>query len=211
MEADWEVEIGPDAPVIDALWPGFIDLRRAPERIGEIEETRKFPALAEALLRLNRSDSNVGLCADSGMDSMLDDLTCGSQVWSSKCDIWVLDSSSDTWDPDELDATPVESLVALACYIELLPRNESLFAGLVEAETWARGAVDRLRKTVCRRCRVDLVIRRAFKGDSEVLGITAYTTACGADFNAAEEALSSALRALVSAVRATASGSVQML
>jgi hypothetical protein len=211
MEADWEVEIGPDAPVIDALWTGFIDLKRTPERMGEIDETRKFPALAEVLLHLNRSESNLSLSADSGMDSLLDDVACGSQVWSSKCDLWTLDRSFDTWDPDELNATPVESSVALACYIDLLPRDTSLFAGLVETETWTRGAVGRLRKTVCRCCRADLVIRRAFKGDNEVLGITAYTTACGADSNAAEEALSSALHALVSAVRASASNSAQML
>src|ERR1700678_2555775 len=147
MEADWEVEIGSGAPVIDALWSGFIDLRRAPERIGEIDEARKFPALSEVLLHLNRPESSLGLSADSNVDSMLDDVACRSQVWSSKCDLWTLDRSFDTWDPDELNATPVESSVALACYIDLLPRNESLFAGLVEAETWARAAVDRLRKT----------------------------------------------------------------
>jgi hypothetical protein len=27
LEADWEFEVGGDAPVIDALWPGFVDLR----------------------------------------------------------------------------------------------------------------------------------------------------------------------------------------
>jgi len=37
MEADWEFEVGPDtaglaAPVIDACWPGFVDLRHNPER-----------------------------------------------------------------------------------------------------------------------------------------------------------------------------------
>ena len=32
MEADWEVEIGGGAPVIDALWPGFVDLRAARAR-----------------------------------------------------------------------------------------------------------------------------------------------------------------------------------
>jgi hypothetical protein len=30
MEADWEFEVGGDAPVIDALWPGFVDLRLSP-------------------------------------------------------------------------------------------------------------------------------------------------------------------------------------
>ena len=207
MEADWEVEIGPDTPIIDALWPGFIDLRRTPERIGEIDETRKFPALAEILLHLNRSEFDLGL----SVDSMLDDVSSESQVWSSKCDLWTQDRSSDSWDPDEMDATPTESVVALACYIDLLPRTPSLFAGLAETESWARATVGRLREIVCRCCRADLVIRRAFKEDGEVLGITAYTTACGADSAAAEEALSSALRALENAIGRATRNAVQQL
>ena len=30
MEADWELEIGGDAPVIEAHWTGFVDLRADP-------------------------------------------------------------------------------------------------------------------------------------------------------------------------------------
>jgi len=67
MEADWEVEIGGGAPVIEALWPGFVDLRIAPERIVEITETADFAPLAALLLALNASDS---------------------PVWTSKCDRW---------------------------------------------------------------------------------------------------------------------------
>jgi hypothetical protein len=186
MEADWEVEIGPEAPVIDALWPGFIDLRRTPERIGEIAEARQFPALAEALLRMNKSSS---------------------RIWTSKCDLWTLDPSSGQWDPDEMDATSAESVAALACYIDLLGSVTSVFAGLDKAETWARATVYRLRQTVCHCCRVDLIIRRAFEQDQEVLGITVYTTACGADTVAAERALSDALMALVSATSAAESNS----
>ena len=44
MEADWEVEVGGGSPVIEALWPGFVDLRLYPERIGEIQEAAGFPA-----------------------------------------------------------------------------------------------------------------------------------------------------------------------
>ena len=46
MEADWEVEIGGDAPVIDACWEGFVDLRRAPERAGAVAGSAELPALA---------------------------------------------------------------------------------------------------------------------------------------------------------------------
>jgi hypothetical protein len=67
MEIEWEVEIGGDAPVIDAQWPGWIDLRVAPQRIAEIPETRELPAIAELLIALNSPHS---------------------PVWTSKCDVW---------------------------------------------------------------------------------------------------------------------------
>jgi hypothetical protein len=68
LNADWEVEIGGDAPVIEALWPGFIDLRSHPERVTEIGETAIFPPLAALLQSLNALDS---------------------PLWSSKCDVWL--------------------------------------------------------------------------------------------------------------------------
>ena len=40
MEADWEIEIGGDAPVIEAHWFGFVDLRIEPSRANELPETR---------------------------------------------------------------------------------------------------------------------------------------------------------------------------
>jgi hypothetical protein len=67
MEADWEVEIGGGAPVIEALWPGFVDLRSHPDRLGEIAEAATFPPLAVLLRALNSPES---------------------PVWTSKCDVW---------------------------------------------------------------------------------------------------------------------------
>ncbi len=67
MEADWEVEIGGGAAVIEALWAGFVDLRINPERIVEIVEAAEFAPLAVLLLALNAPDS---------------------PVWTAKCDRW---------------------------------------------------------------------------------------------------------------------------
>ena len=67
MEVDWEVEIGGGAPVIDACWPGFIDLRAHPDRVHEISEVSAFPPLATLLLTLN---------------------AINSPFWTSKCDLW---------------------------------------------------------------------------------------------------------------------------
>lgn len=73
MDADWDVEIGGGAPVIEALWAGadgaagFVDLRSHPERIAEIAEAAEFAPLAALLVRLNAAES---------------------PVWTSKCDVW---------------------------------------------------------------------------------------------------------------------------
>jgi hypothetical protein len=67
MEADWEVEIGGGAPVIEAEGPGWIDLRTQPERVSEIAEAAGFAALGKLLTALNGA---------------------GSPWWTSKCDLW---------------------------------------------------------------------------------------------------------------------------
>jgi hypothetical protein len=188
MEADWEIEIGPLAPIIDALWPGFIDLRHAPERIVEVEEAQWLPALAESLLRLN----GAGFGPDYG--------EAGSQLWTAKCDLW----TPEYCDPDEMDATPAESVFGLACYIDLLPRDGLVFAAFDEAEHWARAAVSRLRQAACRCCRVDLIVRNAFAGNQEGTGITAYIAACGPDADAAKKTLSVALITLVEKLETSA-------
>jgi hypothetical protein len=67
MEIDWEVEIGGGASVIEAAWPGFVDLRRDPSLISKIDEAAAFPPLASLLLALNVADS---------------------PLWTAKCDLW---------------------------------------------------------------------------------------------------------------------------
>lgn len=177
MEADWEVEIGGDAPVIDASWPGWIDLTQTPNRIDEIPEVHQLPALADALVRLNHSHL--------------------SSVWTSKCDFWQLEQ----FDPDELDATRESSHNALAGYIDLLPHSNLLWNSPAEVITFCKALCSRLHGVVLRSCRVDLIIRNAFfMPASDSLGITAYLTACGPNPEVAASNLSDALRAFADAL-----------
>ena len=173
LEADWEVEIGPSAAVIEGLWTGFLDLVTTPERVKEIVEVGEFPPLAKALLRLN----GPAFVAD------------GPLVWTSKCDVW----SVEECDSDEFDSNESDAACGFACYIDLLPRGRLLFAGVPDAENWARHAVSRLRTVVVRRCRVDLVIRRAFVGSMEGCGISAYVAGCGSNAAEARDGLAAAL------------------
>ena len=172
MEADWEVEVGPGAPVIDALWEGFVDLRIAPERISEIEEVRGFLPLQRALLALNL----VGLA-----------------ISTAKCDLWALQD----FDPSEMEAPEAEAGSGLGCYIDLLPRSGQVFSSVAQAEEWARKLVAGLKQVNARCCRVDLVIRQAVSGQIEGFGVTAYITACGSDAERARIFLDAALERFV--------------
>ena len=179
MEADWEVEAGGDAPMIDAQWPGFVDLRLHPERAWQLPEAAELPALAEALATLNDA---------------------ASLVWTSKCDVWPV-LEPDEFDPDELDAPPGCAARAMGCYIDLLPRSDRLWAAPALAASWCKGVCARLRAVPLRSCRVDFVVRRALISPERMdFGITAYLTACGPSAAEANRTLQAALAAFAGAL-----------
>jgi hypothetical protein len=189
MEADWEFEVGGEAPVIDAAWDGFVDLRLRPECANELMETAEFSALAGAVVKLNGA---------------------GSPVWTSKCDVWpVVDRTE--WDADELDALPGLATHAAGCYIDLLARVEQPWRlPAVVAETCKRYC-ERMHTVRLRSCRVDLVIRQAVTAAEEIatgeteFGITAYLMSCGESCEEAAVVLEGALNALAGAILADAS------
>jgi len=168
--------LGGDAPIIDACWPGFVDLQRAPEAAWNLPETAEFPALAEALAELNAS---------------------ASPVWTSKCDFWPR-LESDEFDADELDASPGSFAHAMGCYIDLLPK---IGWQPGQAATVCKNICVLLRGIPLRCCRADLVIRRAFiSAEVAEQGVTAYLTACGHSSAEAALTLQAALTALTDAV-----------
>jgi hypothetical protein len=172
MEADWEFEVGGDAPVIDACWPGFVDLRRAPERAWELAEAAQLPALAATLAKLNAP---------------------ASPVWTAKCETWPRLEEGE-FDPDELDAPTGCADAALGCYIDLLPSRSQQWALPEQAEGWCMRLCGLLRSVPLRCCRADLVIRRAFLTPNLIsLGVTAYLTSCGASSAEAARTLEAAL------------------
>lgn len=176
MEADWDVEIGNDAPVIDACWPGFVDLRVTPDQAAHLPEARELPALADALVRLNERIS---------------------PVWTAKSDVW----HPDEFDPDELGAPAGAGKYAIACYVDLLPRSDRQWPAPDEAIEAAKAICARITPATLRCCRADLVVRRAFISPArQDLGITAYLTACGSTRVEAAATLAVALRIFADAV-----------
>lgn len=191
MEADWAVEIGSELPVIDALWPGFIDLAAAPDRIVEIEEAQQFSPLADVLLQINQPAGS-----DAGKNPF--------RFWTAKCDLW----EPEDWDPYEMSASQLHADTALACYIDILPGGSAkfphaLFSEWQHAERCARELVLALRKKELASSRIDCIVRSARAGELEGFGITAYVTACGAGKDAAASALANALRVFTGALAVT--------
>jgi hypothetical protein len=176
MQADWEFEVGEGAPIIDALWPGFVDLRRAPERARSLSETTGFPPLATALEKLNAPPS---------------------PVWTVKCDWWpALDPAAIGLDRYELDAPPESMAHAAGCYIDLLPSAGGAWSAQKPAEDAARNLCAVMDRVAVSCCRIDLIVRRAVIAAGRIdLGITAYVTACGSSPAEAHKTLARALAA----------------
>ena len=179
MEADWEVEVGGGAPVIDALWAGFVDLRQQPERIEEIAEAARFPALGGLLERLNSP---------------------GSPVWTAKCDLW---EPVEPGEAANLTVAEDDLPAALAIYVDLLPSAGAVFLHWQDAEAFCRRWVSQLAHIKMSACTVELVVRQAQAGVSQGFGVTAYLSAEGHDRFGAAETLSRALGAFADAIPAT--------
>ena len=178
MEADWEFEVGGGAPLIEACWPGFVNLRADPGRVTELPEVRQLPTLAQPLVRLNAPDS---------------------PVWSSKVDVFLPESI----DPYELDASPEETSCAIACYIDLHGQNAQHWNSPFVVEQFCKESCHRMRPILLSCCRVDLVIRRAHSpAEQPVFAVTAYLTACGPSESDAQSRLGACLSAFVAAVLA---------
>jgi len=188
MEADWEVAIGGDAPVIEAAWAGLVDLRGNPERVLEITEAAAFPALADALVLLNQQLS---------------------PVWTAKCDLWMeLDAAE--LDPFELDAEPEDLAHGAGGYIDLLSANPAQPLN----DAFCRKLTKKLQALALQSARMDLILRRAYLGqipesrdeldeltaESFTLGVTAYLTTCGPTAESAWNRLAELLGGFAEAV-----------
>ena len=175
MEADWEAEIGGGAPVIEAEGPGWIDLRKQPERVSEIAEAAGFAALGKLLTALNGPES---------------------PWWTSKCDLWQEETGELAC---YVDLLPVDGRV-----FGEWQQAESVCRAYV-ARLAGAGIPEQGASADDAEVSVDLVIRAAVAGEAEGFGITAYLSAGSADPAEAAAALSAAMDAFADALAAVAS------
>ena len=187
MEVDWEVEIGPGAPIIEARWPGFINLatplsrsnRTAQQIAAAIPEAAAFPPLAQLLLRLN--------------DAV-------SPLWTSKCGLWQPHPNAvacyidllprygevfDQWQKAESFCREYISRLSALVLDDCDPESRLGYAPLQTQN-----------------CAIDLVIRQALSGESEGFGITIYISVTEASPVDAASAMALAMTAVADALPA---------
>lgn len=182
MEADWDVEIGLDAPSIDVPCEGFVELRNGPATsVLAIPEAANHPALRNALVQLNSTDS---------------------PVFTSKCDIWSLEHEE--IDSDEFGARPEDARCGFASYIDVLLLDPDKFGAFEFHELLVRRIAQELQAGVLANCRVDLVVRSARVRSDSGCGLTIYVAGCGAEEAMAYAAWEAVLKAAVNATIITA-------
>ena len=187
MEADWLVEIGPDLPVIDVAWNGFVDLRSSPDKVDTIEEARRHSAIREVLLGLNAG---------------------GSPVFTTKCDYWTLDEAE--IDPDEFAASRETARCGFASYIDVVDRDLGRFASFKFHECLGAQLSSDLHTVDLLQGRVDLVVSAAVRDSQSGFGITIYAAGCGASEADAYAAWEAVLGSAVAATIAAAAQSPRM-
>jgi hypothetical protein len=178
MEADWSVAMADDDPRIIVPWAvpaedayrcQFLDLRRDPALIDEIDEARSHPFLRTALLRLNAPQSSL---------------------WTAKCDRWrsSVSEGAEAYDPYEMNADPGDTLFGAGSYVDLLPRDGRLSISFERQERWIRSMSEKLRGVPVRASRTEFVLRRVEVEGTPGFGVTWFVEGCGATAQRAAEA-----------------------
>ncbi len=181
MDADWEVEIGGGAPIIEAHWQGFVDLRRNPERIGEIAEVGNLPALAGLLLKLNATPS---------------------PLWTSKCDVWVPEVGGLACYVDLLprNTSAFSEWRNVEGFCRDWARRLSAREGPEISASAKIHPIQIAGRDAGSEAAITLVVRQAVTSQWEGFGITAYFSAGASNVQGAEAAIAAAMVAFSNAI-----------
>jgi hypothetical protein len=189
MDADFSIELGREDPVLDVPWSDpsgnlvYIDLKRRPEMMAEIEEAVSFPELGELLLVLN---------------------SARSMVETAKCDAWATTELS-------AEEEIYYSSHKFASYVDVVFSKVDVRLSLSDHEKFARKLVELLRRAPENPSVAELCVRRCyFEGDGGVRDgfyFTLYVSGYGNDDAHARENWATGLKFMETAiVQLSASG-----
>src|SRR5271167_4254693 len=140
MDADFSIELGRDDPVLDFPWKdpagklSYVDLKRSPELLAEIEEAEKLPELGEFLRTLNSPRS---------------------LVQTAKCDAWAaseLNAEEEIYDASH----------KFASYVDAVFSNIDARQSFPVHEQFARKLMELLRRTPETPSAAEVCVRRCY-------------------------------------------------
>ena len=193
MLADWTAACGPDDPVLVVPWSDsqsgahFVNLRAEPFDIAEIIEAEGYPAMRRALRSLNASTS---------------------AFLTAKCDVWTLYPEVAAEQLEtlrlELDLSDEDVAFGVGSYIDLVPRERSLFASAHVATDLLSRVARRAARLAHPHASLELVLRPAvveLKAALEGYSATLYITGIAADPETAARRWEAALEDVVHLLR----------
>jgi hypothetical protein len=163
MDADFLIELGHEDPVLDFPWKdpsgklAYVDVKRHPELIAQIEETERFPELKEFLSALNSTRS---------------------MVETAKCDAWLteeLNAEEGIYNATHKFASYVDVVFSLGINLadsELSSVRQSLTAH----ERFARKLAKLLRRAPDMPSAAEICVRRCYYDNAGVIREGFYCT-----------------------------------
>jgi len=162
MDADFSIELGREDPVLDFPWKdpagklAYVDSKRYPELIAQIEEAQTFLELQEFLRTLN---------------------SARSMVETAKCDAWA--TAELTAEEEIHDAS-----YKFASYVDVVSSNTEMRVSLAAHEHFARRLVELLRRAPEIPSAAEACVRRCYlvdEGVREGFYCTLYVSGYGND------------------------------
>lgn len=169
MDADFSVELGGEDPVLDFPWVdvsgrrAYFDLKRHPELLAQVEETKELPELAEFLRCVNLSRSVLE---------------------SAKCDVW---ATQELTPEEEIFGASHK----FASYVDLVLSHKDQRQSFAQHEQFAKRLVALLRRAPEMSSAAEVCLRRCFFGEGgetrEGFYFTIYANGYGNDEAAARQ------------------------
>jgi len=160
MEADFSVELGPGDETLDFPWSDpeeklrYYDLKRQPELLLNLEESRQFPELGELLAAINSP---------------------ASKLESAKCDAWF---TIDLQPEDEIFGAPAK----FGSYVDILFSEDACRYSFPEHEKFARAITQLLKRVPEIPAMAEFIIRRChYESGHEGFYFTFYLFGYGDD------------------------------
>lgn len=182
MDADFSVELGGEDPVLDFPWTdasgklAYVDLKRHPELLAQVEEAKQHPELAEFLRCVNSKRSAVE---------------------SAKCDVW---ATTELTPEEEIFGASHK----FTSYVDLVLSDTAPRLSFPEHERFAKRLAALLGRAPEMSASTEVCVRRCFFGEGtethEGFYFTVYVNGYGNDEAAARRGWAIALQLVENAV-----------